>query len=456
MLSNPTVLYTNLRLFVRKNDCKRAGQTAASIAQCERVTIVQYLKFVGKLLMEDKFPEGAHFLNKVTFAIARLNRNKFFQKETFRKNTFVTFAVAAAKLPTSSKPFQFAFVYLQKGLSNFPAMENAVEEAILYQSPKDSFEVPDGLDQISLKPFQNVPWCNDYVLMCAWCALMKNPDFYEKPLPTVNTDAYKPLQEHQMLYQEKKRANYSGDLLYQNEVKDFMKYMEDYMQEHTDTHYGSPIPLLADLRTKARLRLAVPKEIDGVPTVIQKTLRTGWWIESTLPEASLWIISHPKIQTKINMEKLKTMYQAKRKNGFFGVESTALRAVKWKHQVYFMEQRLEAKPLTAARLEQNPHLAPNILKILVYRHAEMLRTTRKDILMTGDGVVSSNETVKKVLIRHPNVWKKLIEAPSSKAVAPIVEQLTAYLKQHASTFKTYMEQVRQIELYESLMQSIND
>ena len=338
--------------------------------------------------MEDKFPEGVQLLKHVTYAMT--NRLDFIRKEQF-----VRFAVAAAKLQTSQKPFQFAFVCLQGGLSEFPTMEKAVKRAVLYQSPNDSFEILNKVDKIPLQPFPKVPWCDDYVLIRAWCILLKGVQVYEKPLPTVNPAAYKPLKEGQMLYREKKRTTSSSNQLYRNEVKSFMKYMDEYIEEHTDAHYGSLTPLLAHLRTKARLRLSIPKHIDRVPTVVQKTLGKGWWIECKLPKASQWIMSHPKIQSTHNLQKLKTVYQAKRKNGFFGVKSTALRAVVWRKQVYFMEQRVEAKPLTAANLKENPHLVPNILKILIYRHTEMLKTRRQDILTTGDEVFLPTKLLRK-------------------------------------------------------------
>ena len=71
-----------------------------------------------------------------------------------RKEQFVRFAVAAATVD-QSKTLPVRLCVLQ-GLSEFPTMEKAVKEAVLYQSPNDSFEILNKVDKIPLQPFPKV------------------------------------------------------------------------------------------------------------------------------------------------------------------------------------------------------------------------------------------------------------------------------------------------------------
>ena len=394
--NRPPTLFVNLRLFIRKNDKKSAGETAARLAQCRDLPIANYLRFIGRVLLEDKFPEGGKFFDALTYAFENLD-------PLVRVQTFVTFAIALSRLKTCSKPFQLAFVSLQTGLSI-----NWAKDAVLYQAPEDRFEIPNSTDNLDLGRGQlkAVPWSQDYVLRRAWCVLLKEEQ--QRPrqlsLPQTNGAAYQPIEDIALVHQSKKRSKISGDTLYENEVSSFMQHMDEYIVEHSDIHYGAITPLLATLRTQTRLTESVPRHIDGVDTVVQKTSRTEWWIDCALPEATRWVVSHPKIESKGNLRKLQTFYRGKRINERFGVRSTHLRAVRWRKQVYFMEERLEeGKTLTIKRLEEQPSLCFGILKILVYRHAAMLRTRRENIVIYDGDVVSTGETVKKDYIKHPKV-----------------------------------------------------
>jgi hypothetical protein len=444
---SPT-LFINLRLFIRAKDRKRAGETAARLAQCREVSIANYLRFIGRVLLEDKFPEGARYFDALTYAFTTLD-------PLVRVQTFVAFAIALSRLETCSKPFQLAFVSLQTRLSNW------AEDAVLYQAPEDRFEIPTRVQKLDLGhgKLKTLKWSQDYVLRRAWYVLLKDKEqrCTQMVLPQIHGAAYRPIKDHDLAHQSKKRLNISGDTLYKNEVKSFMQHMDEYINENSDLHYGDVTPLLVTLRRKARLAESVPKDIDGVDTVLQKSLRTGWWVDCALPEATQWVVSHPKIESRDNLRKIQTFYRAKRNNERFGVRSTHLRAVKWRKQVYFLEERLEeGKPLTIKRLEEQPSLCFGIMKILVYRHAAMLRTRRENIVIYDGGVVSTGETVKKDYIRHPNVWKKLFNSPQKKSVAFLVEQLKDFLRQHGETlFKPYMEERKMQPLYDDLMGSIN-
>lgn len=439
------ILLANLRLFVWRGETKLAGGLARRLAvnRCARkgdVTVEMYLSFIGRILLEDKYPEGAKYFRSLQHTLTSKIKDA-------KANVFVQYAVAASRLKSSQMAFQYAFVAMRKNSCGQPNIDEAVERAILYKSKKDKVEIADKCD-INNFPLSHFTFSNDWVLKMAWSVMTDSLKTPATPVPTVRVGVYKPVANDALpipFNQKRKRAS----TLYQNEVAGFMEQMELYIHDYGDSGYGDPVPLLATMRTEERLQRSLPVAHGGVPVTLVKKRRGGWEVEM---DGKMWFMSHPKMQTDRSLEKIKTFYHGKTGHEAFDVRRAGMEAIKYRKQVYFMQEIVKGSCLTGFRVRESPYVALPVLKVLVYRHSRRLCTCCKDILLTADGAISVNETRLKHLLKHPNVWRKLFESPA-RATGVIEALRPAVLSQ---AFKDFMTEVGMTELHGRLVESINN
>ena len=119
--SMSNLLY-HLRLAIRENKHDRAGELAHLIAYEKNISHLQFIEFIGQILLEDKYPAGLCYFEEVSDTINNLKRNvnredteavRFVagSKRNFVNGPqeYVNFAIAVAKLETDSTPFKTSF-----------------------------------------------------------------------------------------------------------------------------------------------------------------------------------------------------------------------------------------------------------------------------------------------------------------------------------------------------------
>lgn len=114
-------LLFHLRLAIRKKNHDQAGKLAHLIAYEKNISHVQFMEFIGQILLEDKYPAGLCYLEEVNQTINDLKRNVRRDEKQVRfvagskrnflngPQEYVNFAMAVAKLETNSTPFKTAF-----------------------------------------------------------------------------------------------------------------------------------------------------------------------------------------------------------------------------------------------------------------------------------------------------------------------------------------------------------
>lgn len=433
-------LFFNLRLYVWKGDTKLAGGTARRLAKGDMVSVDGYLRFVGRILLEDKYPEGKTYFRSLQHTLTAKVRDT-------KENIFVQYAVAASRLKSSQLAFQYAFVAMRKGTCGKAIIDEAVDEAVVAKTAKDKIEIAQRGNEKDLA-LGHLTFSDDFVLKTTWGVLLDQPLVLPATaVPEVRLGCYKPVEDSALAYAAKrKRPNAS--VLYQNETLGFMEQMELYIHDHGEAHYGDIVPLLVTLRREERIQRSLPVAHGNLPVTLLKKCRGGW--EVSMGDKT-WAMSHPKILTPHSLEKLRQFYYDNTDYGVYDVRRAALEAIKFKNQVYFMQEIVQGDPLSGPRLLQKPYAALPVLKILVYRHARQLVTQKKDILLTADGAVSVNETRRKHLVRHPNVWKKMFNLPSR--ASGVIEALRPAVLSQA--FKDHMVKLGQADLHGRLVESIS-
>ena len=304
-------LFTLLRLSITKNNPSQAAQIARLCAECGRISFRKYCFFIGRILLEDKFPQGSRYFQEL---------NKLLKDNNNLQNTqqqFAEIAYSVANLETNSKAFEEAFVALhefvyednfwinqtettlpslnepihlfiikeQKRNKNLKILRtdmNAVKNSVLRNYDESNVflhyeEIPADLTTINFS--------KDHVLVCMFESLLQKKQYNEKFKRNwlkdfINEHKIKSVLSKQIqngelvyknLFQKRKRTSSTDEVfnyLYPMATKNgaFQQAMKQYLASCGPKHYIALSPL-QHLRRLARCKILRWKDVINVHNV---------------------------------------------------------------------------------------------------------------------------------------------------------------------------------------------
>tara|TARA_B100000902_G_scaffold395762_1_gene455068 strand:+ start:2091 stop:3878 length:1788 start_codon:yes stop_codon:yes gene_type:complete len=305
-------LLTHLRIAIVNGDEQLASDIADLCSRQNNCNMRIFNSYVGRVCLEHKYPGDLKLFEvlKQRVNAARTNFN-----ETNKTVRFVQVAVAAAKLPTSSVPFEKAFIAYHELLSTSKIQKECeldsnmtieeyvkkihvndadlkfakddhrgVFEATLNTLSNDKFEVVKPSvtydieeDEISKNQYGMFDFSSDIVLKRTWIEKMaedneifRNHDVYSEMSDYVIENYSTPI-ETRLVANEKINSwqkILSGDdaskkakLLFPGTSDEFQERMSKYIEENKLFFMTKPTPLLAKLRVECRQFYATLLEV---------------------------------------------------------------------------------------------------------------------------------------------------------------------------------------------------
>ena len=296
-------LLTHLRIAIVNEDERLASDIADLCSRQNNCNMRIFNMYVGRVCLEHKYP-GDLKLFEVLKQRANAARTNF--NETNKTVRFVQVAVAAAKLPTSSVPFEKAFIAYHELLSTSKIQKECVLdsnmtideyvkhinvndadlkfakddhrgvfEATLNTLSNDKFEVVKPSvsydieeDEISKYSYGMFEFSSDHVLKRTWIEKMEEDnkmiethDVYNQ-MSDYKIENYSGGLKTRLLNNEtmKKRhailmgedASEKAELLFPGTSDEFKEHMSKYIKENKLFFVTKPTPLLAKLRVECR------------------------------------------------------------------------------------------------------------------------------------------------------------------------------------------------------------
>ena len=320
----PDGLLTILRLAIVNNKSNQAAQIARLCAECRSIYFRKFCRFIGRILLEDKFPDGRKYFKELNNLMDH-NLNKNLQNA---QQKYVEIAYSAAKIKTNSKPFEEAFIALHEfvyednfwigEMKNIPSSNENIQSFILQEKRRDNDlkilrkeltvvknavlrNYDDdktnnrGKSHIFLN-YEEIPadstttkFSNDHVLTCMYESLQPNKQYNEMFTRNWQKDYIrthdikkmlnKQIQDGELIFNTtifgKRKRDYSTEevfnYLYPKATKDgaFKQAMKQYLASNGPKHYTSTncLPPLQHLRQLARYKISRWRKVINVNNV---------------------------------------------------------------------------------------------------------------------------------------------------------------------------------------------
>jgi len=353
-------LLTQLRIAIANNNEDLARDIADLCSRQNNCNARFFNMFVGRVCLEHKYP-GDLILFEVLKQRVNSARSNF--NETNKTIRFIQVAVAAAKLETSSVPFEKAFIAYHELLSTFKIQKECVLDsnmtideyknskevnnvelkfhnkeqysgifsATLKTEKRDKFEVviPDSYEiaeEESLIPYGMYEFSSDMVLKGIWIEKMTDEVETFQDLKVYSQMSQHKIEESDVVIKTKLENNelfqarhkiLQGDdasekvkLLFPKTSDEFQERMTAYIKENKLFFLTKPIPLLAKLRVECRQFYATVSTvtIDNVEYGCRylKREKTHWVAQLVVPDdapsnSSQVISTYPRIHQKFSV-----------------------------------------------------------------------------------------------------------------------------------------------------------